>query len=74
MDEFTRSGFPNLNAAFAGIIAGGEIFAGRESAAPEPSRIAADKARSASNISKWSIYLPLECVKSMVRMGWDVST
>jgi hypothetical protein len=36
-------------------------------AAPEPTR-------SASNIKLWSSYLPNDCVKSMIGMGWDYST
>jgi len=34
----------------------------------------ADAARSKENISKWSAYLPAECAKTMIEMGWDVST
>lgn len=38
-----------------------------------PSR-AAGIARSAKNILEWNSYLPLDCVKTMVRMGWDRTT
>lgn len=34
----------------------------------------ASKARSAANISNWLTYLPPDCVRSMVKMGWDMST
>jgi hypothetical protein len=34
----------------------------------------ADATRSKENISKWSAYLPAECAKTMIEMGWDVST
>ena len=35
---------------------------------------AADARRSARNISLWNSYLPTECVRTMVRMGWDYTT
>jgi hypothetical protein len=35
---------------------------------------AADAARSAKNISLWKSYLPTECVRTMIRMGWDYTT
>lgn len=31
-------------------------------------------ARSEENISTWNTYLPEQCVKTMVAMGWDRST
>jgi hypothetical protein len=34
----------------------------------------ADAARSKENISQWSAYLPADCAKIMIEMGWDVST
>jgi hypothetical protein len=33
-----------------------------------------DAARSARNISLWMSYLPKDCVKTMIRMGWDQTT
>jgi hypothetical protein len=42
-----------------------------------PSRVPLCKAhaeRSAQNISLWNSYLPAACVRTMVRLGWDVST
>jgi hypothetical protein len=33
-----------------------------------------DAERSAYNIREWRSYLPPECVESMIRMGWDIST
>jgi hypothetical protein len=31
-------------------------------------------ARSESNVLQWMSYLPDDCVKTMIRMGWDVTT
>jgi hypothetical protein len=45
------------------------------SAVPVESAVsAADIAHSEENILKWMQYLPTDCVKSMIRMGWDIST
>jgi hypothetical protein len=35
---------------------------------------AADAKRSVENILKWNSYLPADCVRTMVRMGWDYTT
>jgi hypothetical protein len=35
---------------------------------------AADARRSVKNILLWNCYLPADCVKTMVRMGWDFTT
>jgi hypothetical protein len=32
---------------------------------------AADAKRSVQNILRWNSYLPGDCVRTMVRMGWD---
>jgi hypothetical protein len=53
--------------------------------APQPQRLpcnvsirvplrAADARRSVKNILQWNCYLPADCVKAMVRMGWDYTT
>jgi hypothetical protein len=34
----------------------------------------AEAARSKDNISRWLSYLPADCVRTMIRMGWDVTT
>jgi hypothetical protein len=34
----------------------------------------ADAARSLRNIALWNSYLPPDCVRTMVRMGWDYTT
>lgn len=35
---------------------------------------AADARRSVQNILDWNGYLPANCVRTMVRMGWDYTT
>jgi hypothetical protein len=35
---------------------------------------AADANRSVQNILQWNCYLPIDCVRTMVRMGWDYTT
>jgi hypothetical protein len=35
---------------------------------------AADAKRSVNNILQWNSYLPTDCVRTMVRMGWDYTT
>jgi hypothetical protein len=35
---------------------------------------AADAKRSVKNILQWNCYLPADCVRTMVRMGWDYTT
>ena len=33
-----------------------------------------DVERSESNILQWMSYLPEDCIKTMIAMGWDIST
>jgi hypothetical protein len=35
---------------------------------------AEDAARAAQNILQWTSYLPPECIKTMITMGWDRTT
>jgi hypothetical protein len=35
---------------------------------------AEDAARAAQNILQWTSYLPPDCVKAMIAMGWDRTT
>jgi len=35
---------------------------------------AASAARAADNILLWTSYLPPDCIKSMIAMGWDRTT
>jgi hypothetical protein len=31
-------------------------------------------ARSERNVTEWMSYLPQDCVESMIRLGWDLTT
>jgi hypothetical protein len=44
--------------------------------APIESAVSAtdDMARSEENILLWMQYLPADCVQTMIRMGWDITT
>jgi hypothetical protein len=33
-----------------------------------------DTARSNENILKWMTYLPEDCIRTMIDMGWDITT
>ena len=33
-----------------------------------------DVARSEKNVLQWMAYLPEDCIKTMIQMGWDVTT
>jgi hypothetical protein len=35
---------------------------------------AEDAARAAKNILQWTSYLPSDCIKAMITMGWDRTT
>jgi len=34
----------------------------------------AEVARSKENILRWMSYLPDDCVRTMIEMGWDITT
>jgi hypothetical protein len=34
----------------------------------------ADAARSEENILQWMAYLPEDCIRTMIAMGWDITT
>jgi hypothetical protein len=34
----------------------------------------ADVARSERNVLQWMAYLPQDCIRTMIQMGWDVTT
>jgi hypothetical protein len=34
----------------------------------------ADAARSDQNMLQWMSYLPKDCIRTMIAMGWDVTT
>jgi hypothetical protein len=40
----------------------------------DPPPNVADIARSERNILQWMSYLPEECIRTMIQMGWDVTT
>jgi hypothetical protein len=33
-----------------------------------------DVARSEKNVLQWMEYLPEDCIRTMIQMGWDVTT
>jgi hypothetical protein len=33
-----------------------------------------DIARSEKNVLQWMAYLPEDCIRTMIQMGWDVTT
>ena len=44
-------------------------------AAPVEARVNHDDAaRSEENILQWMSYLPEDCIRTMIEMGWDVTT
>ena len=46
-----------------------------DAAAPVEARVNHDDpARSKENILQWMSYLPEDCIRTMIEMGWDVST
>jgi hypothetical protein len=46
----------------------------RESAPHSDETLTAAEARSEENIRLWTSYLPPDCVKTMIAMGWDYTT
>jgi hypothetical protein len=34
----------------------------------------AEVARSENNVLQWMTYLPEDCIRTMIQMGWDVTT
>jgi hypothetical protein len=45
-----------------------------EDASKMDALVDADISRSENNIITWMTYLPADCVKTMIAMGWDVTT
>jgi hypothetical protein len=35
---------------------------------------AAEVARSEENVLQWMSYLPEDCIRTMIAMGWDITT
>jgi hypothetical protein len=44
------------------------------SASVEVQVSSADTARSEDNVLRWMAYLPEDCVRTMIDMGWDLTT
>ena len=52
-----------------------EIPVDTNAAAPADTSINyADVVRSENNILQWMSYLPEDCIRTMIAMGWDVTT
>jgi hypothetical protein len=52
-------------------------LAGELRDAPAPAGVPvgnAELVRSEENIVRWMAYLPQDCIETMIRMGWDVTT
>jgi hypothetical protein len=45
-----------------------------DAALPVEAQADADIRRSEDNILQWMAYLPEDCIRTMIAMGWDVST
>jgi hypothetical protein len=45
-----------------------------DNATPLDLRVNAEVVRSENNILQWMSYLPEDCVRTMIDMGWDVTT
>jgi hypothetical protein len=46
-----------------------------DAAAPVEARVSnAETARSDENILQWMSYLPEDCIRTMIEMGWNVTT
>jgi hypothetical protein len=45
-----------------------------EDASPFSAQADANVARSENNILQWMSYLPQDCIRTMIDMGWDVTT
>ena len=45
-----------------------------EAILPTDARADDDIRRSEANILQWMAYLPEDCIRTMIAMGWDIST
>lgn len=45
-----------------------------DAVSPIDGRAHDDIRRSQENILKWMAYLPEDCIRTMIAMGWDIST
>jgi hypothetical protein len=51
-----------------------DLLGGLSAASSMDAQSDADVARSEKNVLNWMAYLPEECIRTMIQMGWDVTT
>jgi hypothetical protein len=56
------------------ILRGGFLEFPIELTDTAPTLERSDDARSENNIFEWMSYLPEDCIKRMIQMGWDITT
>jgi hypothetical protein len=73
LDFEEKSMETNVQAVPRVILASAVESSANTSSIEDPAN-ASHAARSANNILQWTAFLPEDCVKTMIRMGWDVTT
>ena len=51
-----------------------DLLEGLSTTSPMDAQSDADVARSEMNLLQWMAYLPDDCIRTMIQMGWDVTT
>ena len=51
-----------------------DLLGGQSAALSMDAQNDPDVARSKRNIQQWMAYLPEDCIRTMIQMGWDVTT
>lgn len=51
-----------------------DLLAAETASVPIAAQNDADVIRSKENVRRWIGYLPEDCVKTMIEMGWDLTT
>jgi hypothetical protein len=51
-----------------------DLLEGLSATSPMDAQSDADVARSERNLLQWMAYLPEDCIRTMIQMGWDVTT
>jgi hypothetical protein len=51
-----------------------DLLEGLSTTSPMDAQSDADVARSEMNLLQWMAYLPEDCIRTMIQMGWDVTT
>jgi hypothetical protein len=51
-----------------------DLLEGLSATSSMDAQIDADVARSERNLLQWMAYLPEDCIRTMIQMGWDVTT